>query len=258
MNAVIALISAAFLISAVTAAPTVTRVWGFGMTDENETAASQDNSQAATSTQNQLVCLNLDDGWWSPIAGPIAVKACGPTGESSNLQALSKQTETSTTPPSTTETNTETQPTTETSTTSTPPTQTETLAPPSDVTENKNNDGNTVLSSSINDVTITAIVNESSHEIVDIPEVAKQVLEADKKDYVRGLVQGIRGVLKLEYKNTPEELAEFVSDKFAKYETEPTAPYQSDAYKDGLYRGIKMGIEYVDTFVIPYNSSSHK
>jgi hypothetical protein len=44
---------------------TVTRVRGFGMMDENETAASQNNSPETTFTQNQLNCLNLDDGWWT-------------------------------------------------------------------------------------------------------------------------------------------------------------------------------------------------
>jgi hypothetical protein len=166
MNAVIALVGATLLISAVTVGSTVTRGWGFGMMDENETTPSKDNSPEALFSQNQANCLNLDDGWWSPIAGSIAVKACGPTGESSNLQALSKQTETSTTPPSTTETNTETQPTTETSTT---------LAPP-DLTETEDKEGNTILSSIFKNVTVTAIAaTQSIKEGIGIPEVSKQV-----------------------------------------------------------------------------------
>jgi hypothetical protein len=52
MNAVIALVGAAFLISAVTAAPTATRVWGFGMMDENETTPSKDNSPEALFSQS--------------------------------------------------------------------------------------------------------------------------------------------------------------------------------------------------------------
>jgi hypothetical protein len=79
MNAVIALVGAMLLTSTIIVAPTVTRGWGFGMMDGNESATSQDNSQAAIFTQNQLNCLNpLDDGWWSPIAGPVVVKVCVP------------------------------------------------------------------------------------------------------------------------------------------------------------------------------------
>ncbi len=57
MNAA-ALISAMLITSAIAFAPTVTRVWGFGMMNENETAASQNNSSETTFTQNQLKKLS--------------------------------------------------------------------------------------------------------------------------------------------------------------------------------------------------------
>jgi hypothetical protein len=51
MNAVIALVGATLLISAVTVGSTVTRGWGFGMMDENETTPSKDNSPEALFSQ---------------------------------------------------------------------------------------------------------------------------------------------------------------------------------------------------------------
>lgn len=266
MNLTVALTGAALVVCILIFAFCLPGVLGFGMMDENETATSQDNSQAATFAQNQANCLNLDDGWWSPISGPIMVKACGPsanTGESSNLQALSKQTETSTTPPSNTESNAETQPTTEKSTTSTPSTQMETSTLPTDVTETKDKEGNTVLSSTIQNLTITAFAATQSVKEVIEPEVAqqvaKQVADENKKDYDKGLVEGVTFAFSLgeklgqksneiteqQSKFTPEEinasqsLGVLISMSYA-------TKGKSDAYILGFSRGLTLGADFVE------------
>ena len=253
----IALVSAMLLVSAITIAPTVTRVWGFGMMDENETAASKDNSPSPETTfiQNQLNCLNLDDGWWSPISGPIVVKACRPSanvGESSNLQTQSTETGTSTTSPEA-----GTQPNTESSTTSTPPTKKETSTPPTDVTETKDKEGNTVLSSTTQDLAITATVaTRSIQEDLGIPEVAKEVAQQvanEEKDYNEGLLRGA-------------VLSFGGSEEYAKYFLTPEEYYKrsvnilvetfslkgkSDAYILGFSRGLDLAsIKEVSDFLL--------
>lgn len=54
----------------------LTRVLGFGMMEGNKSAANGDSSPEATFAQNEANCLKLDDGWWSPIAGPVIVNLC--------------------------------------------------------------------------------------------------------------------------------------------------------------------------------------
>jgi len=236
----LALVTVILLVSAVTIAHTVTRVRGFGMMDENETAASQDNSQAATFTQNQLNCLNLDDGWWSPIAGPVVVRACGPptkTEESSNLQGLSKQTETSAT--SAVESIKEAVGTPEVA-----QQLASTSLPPTDVTETNDNEGNTVLSSTSQNLTITAVT--AIKGAVGTPEVVQQVARQDpnesKIDYNWGLLDGIHGAFHIGerldlYKDMkPKEINELIA-----HQTQG----QSDAYRLGFSRGMSLGANFV-------------
>jgi hypothetical protein len=263
MNLTVALTGAALVVCIVIFASCLTRVLGLGLMNENETPPSQDNSQAATFTQNQANCLNLDDGWWSPIAGPILVKACGPsanTGENSNLQALSKQTETSTTPPpSTIESNAESTPTTESRTTSIPPTETEPLTPSTDVTETKDKEGNTVLSSTIQDLIITAnVITQSIKEGIGIPAVAQQVAQQvakEEKDYNMGLVSGVKFAFNLgekvgkATKTFKEFTAEQISAKSSPIINEfisKTTMGKSDAYHLGFSRGLSLGEDFVE------------
>lgn len=266
MNVNVSLIGLILLIGSMMFAACFSRVQGIGMMEEepNQTTTTQEE----TFKQNQVKCLNLDDGWWSPIAGPITVNACGPsanTGEGSNLEALSKQTEISTTPSPTTESNAESTPTTESPTTSTPPTETETSTPSTDVTETKDKEGNTVLSSTIQNLTITAIaVTQSIKEVVGTPEVAqqvaKQVANESKKDYNRGLVEGIKyafkigegigtksdEIMKEQSKMTPEQLNESRSSAALSFTLQVTQN-KSNAYKLGLSRGLTLGADFVDT-----------
>lgn len=264
MNLTVALTGAALVVCIVIFASCLTRVLGFGMMDENETATSQDNTPETTFAQNQANCLNLDDGWWSPIAGPIVVKACGSsanTGENSKLQVLSKQTETSTSSQSTKESNTETQPTTETSTTSTPATQTESSTPPTDVTETQDKKGNTILSSTIQDMTITAISSiQSTQEDLRIPEIAQQVLDADKKDYNKGVIEGIKfafrygeafgkksnEITEQQSKLTPEQINASRSLSVQGFVLQ-TSEGKSGAYILGYSRGLTLGADFVTT-----------
>jgi len=261
----IALVSAMLLVSAITIAPTVTRVWGFGMMDENETAASQDNSQAAIFTQNQLNCLKVDDGWWSPIAGPIVVNACGPpatpiSSPGSNLQPPVTQTETSTPSQPITEPKVETQPNKESLTTSTP--QTEISSVPPDITETKNKEGDTVLSSTVQAITFTVVVPKDSSQDQKntnmglaegvqkgIEQGIPLVEEQQKKDYNMGLIYGIRLAFQIGDVNalkekpfTPEQLQRQISSHlYALF-----VKNNSDDFKTGLLRGLTLGSDFVD------------
>jgi hypothetical protein len=120
------------------------------------------------------------------------------------------------------------------------------------VTENKDNEGNTVLSSSIKDVTITAIVaTQSIKEVIGIPEVAQQVLDKDKKDYNRGLLEGVKFALSL-------GASVGKKSKAIKQAQGPVSPLdiraaifiltygKSDAYELGLLRGLTLGADLED------------
>jgi len=286
MNAVIALVGAMLLTSTILVAPTVTRGWGFGMMDGNESATSQDNSQAAIFTQNQLNCLNpLDDGWWSPIAGPVVVKVCVPPAapsttleptpktqsatEGQNLQTSLSQTGPSTTSPSSSESTGQSQPNSkESSTTSTPLTQTGTSTPPPDVTETKDKEGNTVLSSSSKELTVTTIVSSQEEKISNMggiatgvqrgPEIAKEI---EREDYNKGLVKGVffafhigqnigeksKQLEEFDRKHSPEQLNQSRSE-YVRGEIFSKTIDKSDAYKLGLLRGFGIGSDFVSIY----------
>jgi len=78
MNLTIKLTGAALVFCVLIFASCLTRVLGFGMMEENKTAANGGNSPEATFAQNEANCLKLYDGWWSPIAGPVIVNLCAP------------------------------------------------------------------------------------------------------------------------------------------------------------------------------------
>jgi len=254
---VVALISATFLISAVTAAPTVTRIWGFGMMNESETTPSKDNSPEALFAQNQANCLKpLADDWWSPIAGPFTVKVCVPPVPPVNSEptpktqtATESQNQATLTGQSSSESNGETQ-----GNPTTPPV----------VTETKDKEGNSVITSTTKDLTVTAIVTAKSiQEVVGTPEVAQQVLEQDKKDkkdYDNGLAAGVTASFKFarnlaqgKYVGsmTQEEFMQLTPEKQHKMiagAIATVAKGRSDAYKLGLLRGMGLSSDFINIF----------
>lgn len=235
MNAVIALINAMLLTSAITVAPTVTRGWGFGMMDESETAASQNKTPEALFAQNQANCLKpLNDNWWSPIAGPVEMKVCGPPTSVLTPKTQVAMGSPSLQTPASIESKAETQPTTESSTTSAPPSQTGASTPPPDMTETKDREGNTVLSSSSQATTVTVVVpkdssQEEKYTNMGLAEGVQKGIELakvqEKNDYNRGLLEGVKYALHLgeEAGNESKKIQETQS----KYTPEQISQYQS-------------------------------
>jgi hypothetical protein len=115
------------------------------------------------------------------------------------------------------------------------PSPTTTLEP---VTETKDKQGNTVLSSGDKDVKVaTAVEKELSQE---------------EKDYNKGLVEGVLGAFRVGQNLAKDKsvttLTQEAIDKKVSGIVATATMGKSDAFKLGLLRGIGMGSDFVTTF----------
>lgn len=182
----------------------------------SETTTSKENQ--VTTSQNQPGCHKLDDGWWSPIAGPVVVNLCavGPASISTSTSESTPAAESisggqiSKTPLPTT------------------------LPPVTEITDKQ---GNIVLSSGGKNVAVATIVkNETSQE---------------QKDYNRGLLKGVSIPFFLGTLAAHKWLSEDIDRAAVSSLINEYSQGKSDAYKLGLLRGISMAREVMDTFVAP-------
>jgi hypothetical protein len=276
MNVNVSLIGLILLIGSMMFAACFSRVQGIGMMEEepNQTTTNQEE----TFKQNQVKCLNLDDGWWSPIAGPLVVKACGlePTPSTLSDREGSK-----TSTPITTQTIGAaegvlregidlTTPEVEKEVAKEVAKVVESTTSP-EVTETKDKEGNSILTLPNKDGTLTTIVpkessqNELGNNMGLVEGVQKGLVDAkeqEKKDYDKGFLKGVNlamgirnnlpGEIKFERSmsltgNLTSKNVEDLKDHFSELAL-GQSEYKSSAYRLGMIRGYQLGSEVIITF----------
>lgn len=218
-----------FAIISVISVPAVSSVSSMGLmkeepqtppSTETTTSEANQNEQLVSKNQNKPNCHGIDDGWWSPLAGPLIVNLCavGPSSTSTSETSI---------------TGTESVlggPTSDTPLASTP-----TIA--SLVMETKNNQGNSIISLGSKNVKVTAKIDNS--------------LSQEQKDYNRGLLKGVSIPFFLGTLAAHKWLSEDIDRAAVSSLINEYSQGKSDAYKLGLLRGISMAREVMDTFVAP-------
>jgi hypothetical protein len=272
MNVNVSLIGLILLIGSMMFAACFSRVQGIGMMEEepNQTTTNQEE----TFKQNQVKCLNLDDGWWSPIAGPLVVKACSSEPTPSTL---SDREGSKTSTPITTQTIGAAEGVLREGIDLTTPEVAKEVAKvvesttSPEVTETKDKEGNSILTLPNKDGTLTTIVpkessqNELGNNMGLVEGVQKGLVDAkeqEKKDYDMGflkgvnLAMGIRNIVLDEIKsqqsmsltgNLTSKDVEGLKDHFSDLAL-GQSEYKSSAYRLGMIRGYQLGSEVIITF----------